>query len=177
MVFGFARVIRYKMQIRSKTTMFEWILENKQWLFSGIGVAILWTIGRILSKKGLWKRIPIVSWVSPISLITPYEILYSGNYVTELKRHEIYRHFIGLKICWVLNLKSVTREPEKGKWLTLQFVSRENMANEIPVSCVVPYSLYTDINSKSNGGVVQVVGRVRKISPELIELSHVEIFY
>jgi len=34
----------------------DWIIENKEWLFSGVGILVLTTAFRMMSKKGKSKK-------------------------------------------------------------------------------------------------------------------------
>lgn len=100
--------------------MIDWILENKEWIFSGIGIAILSGIFVLIKKVFVKRKSPINSPEKTTiqahhnnetqtvhserktlrSTLTPKAILEAVNAVPPLQRKDIAKHYSGIRVRW-----------------------------------------------------------------------------
>ena len=112
----------------------SWFAENKEWFFSGAGVAIIgavFTFLRTLSRKR--KSEPQTpSATTPILQMTVSQILGDISSRPPFQRDEAAKHYIGTRVSFsgILyylrkqdeNFVHVTMSPKDASWATVQFI-------------------------------------------------------
>jgi hypothetical protein len=160
--------------------MIEWILNNKEWLFSGAGVAIIillvgWVVNTVRSRSTksipadtpAIENIPLTETVPPTEVIPfdqrifltrplPKDIrdqIKSAPLVHQVNRAQ---EFVGLKIQWKTCLRSVYTV--EANMLRLMLAGED----EYPpfIYCDVPQDLYPDLLLAHEGTVIWIAGKI-----------------
>lgn len=156
--------------------MIEWILGNKEWLFSGAGVAVVVYVMTFVVKRGLLKRLLSSVKSRAISPINPKDIYESASAVPDLRKVEVWNHYLGPKVNWLTKLVSVKRHSEKLGYVFLQLEFLTEFTWTYSISCSVRLSDCPELMDAKEGRAVRVIGRVHRIQPATIELKEVQIF-
>lgn len=158
--------------------MIEWIRNNKQWLFSGIGVAtisaICWLIANMLDNKG--EGVPshtsepaTLRWceynLRPLPQAISQEIKMRPPY----QREDAGRYYVGLRVRWRLSLSSV----RKGTEGVAEFQFTPPGRREPQVKCAVPMASYPELKIATEGSELWVSGRIAGVTLSTIRLSDV----
>lgn len=160
--------------------MFDWIWDNKEWLFSGVGGIILvlvfsWFKNRIKSQKT--QELPlngatlqdIIDAPPPpkqepdilATSLSPGKIIKEVESVPFLQRPDISKQYEGIKVSW------------KGKLCNAKKINEKNIRLQITVTEGKDYtSIFFNVNPKQYPGIgllregheILVEGRIEEVS-------------
>ncbi len=163
--------------------MIEWIIKNKEWLFSGVAIFILSSlIGVIvwLVKRAARKRSDL-SQTDPSSndkhyklRLSPKDIFEDIESIPPFQWSEAEKYYEGLKVEWLAQLKSVLRAGN-GK-CAIYLIPHDTVKI---ISCVVDIGLYPELKIAKRGAELWICGRIKyvdAVSGE-IALSDVSIWF
>jgi len=143
--------------------MLEWIIRNKEWLFSGVGVAVgVAVIGLFVRwlAKTIRSREPATP---PFDQATfrarplPREINDQIESVPVVHQENRAQEFVGLKVQWKTTLQSA--RPVDNKTIHLMLLDR---GSHPWVVCDVPKDLYPDLLLARRGTAVWVAGKIAR---------------
>ena len=179
--------------------MLEFLANNKEWLFSGLGLFILaslWAIIRsYINKK---KQTPVKAVTNDkikpnaepersdiqikqerdfsISLITAEQIMASIADLPILQQKEMARQYIGLKVKWQGTLTSISDDYDNKAARRIQL-----MASEANPFLIIGFSLdpknYPGIGLLKRGHEMTVEGIIKKVDRFWIELENAVMKY
>ena len=163
--------------------MLEWLSNNKEWLFSGIGITLLglvylginkFLMGRenmkIGHKTDQLSEINSHEKDTPLNM-TPSELVHAIDDVPPYQREEVAKHYVGLLVRWKGELRSAS--PSKGKKIAL-LLSRQQMGSVI-VECSVNESDYPSLKVMKEGTLVVIQGKIARISYGHVVLKDAEL--
>jgi hypothetical protein len=138
-------------------TVIDWIWQNKEWLFSGIGVAIiaLWFPWIVRAIRGRGPAIPPFDQAIFRTHPFPRELKASIDAAPLLHQSARALEFVGVKIQWKTELNNINEI--KGGLIHLMLLDRGNYPW---VVCDVPKDLYPDLLLARRGTVIWVAGRI-----------------
>ena len=178
--------------------MLDYLDKNKEWLFSGLGVAILGYIG-----TQLWHRIrpnprerailvvPVADGtaektrrvetthdsarakISRITDITIAEIAEALEKAPPLQKDDIAKHYKGLNVQWETQLFGAERHGKDDVELTLDFGSGSSHL----VFCKVRLSEYGELGVLPKGAPITVMGRIARVHGKSASLEDVRLFF
>jgi hypothetical protein len=165
--------------------MIEWISNNMQWLFSGIGVvAAIFLIGvfRKLFKPGnptSPSNLAAQSAVQPVSSTAPspehVTTLSPGDILNEVKGRPPYqqvdaaRAYVGLKARWQVALWSVKPNKDSVR------LSLDSGKDGPLVFCTMPVHTYPAIKTDKKGKELWVTGTIAEVETHGIELTNASV--
>ena len=175
--------------------MIEFLKNNYQWIFSGIGiflVGIIWTLISRNQTGSSKDRSEIIihfhgseskendsrSETQPVPIrrlsnLTPESIRATINSAPALKADQIKESFKGLFVEWETRLFSATEE--EGSLVKLMLNSVENELQTI--RCTVNLNEYRDLGVLQRGAKIRVVGKIVEAREWEVELDEVELFF
>jgi hypothetical protein len=177
--------------------MFQFILDNKEWLFSGIGVPIFIAIFVVI-KNFLWKKkkpIPIkrnseiVTNLNPSGEkgITSDEIIVPINQISSitcqkigeliknappLQRDEVKKNFVGIKVLWDAYLCLASKDDEGivSLWLSTGNELKDNIYS---IHCTVAIEKYPELGILPEGSRIKIQGEIAEADIYDIKLINV----
>jgi hypothetical protein len=172
--------------------LFEYILDNKEWIFSGIGVFILGLIflffKYFLKKdRSQEKNIEIISRNIPnseISNLAPtsdiaqeevFKIIQDFESLPPLQLDDIRRHYRGLNVDWMTEYSSVYKKDDDVIRVSLHLITKS--FRPISVHCEVKLSEYKQFSILKRKAKIRVTGKVIEFRPYSIELSDVKLVF
>ncbi len=166
--------------------MIEWISKNKDWIFSGLGVAVLvWTfhlIRAFLQKKRLVREMParvllqtVIDSPPPptpqlpaIRNIEPQAIMDAIEGVPLLQQAEVEKHYRGVPVEWKGSLVSAERDSDGNIQL---LISPEKKRGVVGICVKVKPEDYPGLGLLKKGDSVLVSGKIARISSIIIDLG------
>ncbi|MEQ1514524.1 MAG: hypothetical protein ABL934_17850 [Lysobacteraceae bacterium] len=176
--------------------MIDFLVKNKEWLFSGVGVVIMGLIfsvfrNRIFSPKARIAT-PIVQDISqPLpgnpDQLTPSatpqikktnsieleEIVAALRESPPLQKSDLIKHYIGLTVQWETLLWSAEKSDGDNVLLTLHFGSQ----NLSLVHCSVLLSDYKELGVMKRNAPITVIGKISKVSTSSADLDNVQLIF
>lgn len=180
--------------------MFSFLWDNKEWLFSGIGIVIL--IVLIKAFRVLWirkKTIPqssaeYVNGETPVTTsekkgeldseggilsepIMPHQIRKAIDNLPILQRTDAAKHYIDMHVVWRLPLISISKKWDDPNTLSLLLADRTDLMISGGVSFDVNSDKYPGLGLLKEKDIVEVDGRIKTIDTHVIKLYNVIIRY
>ncbi len=174
--------------------MFNWLLNNKEWMFSGIGVASITAL--VWIARALWnrKRHPVPSLPpgatiqtvmdSPVVMpraelpdkatLVPEEIIKAIDDAPLLQQPDVEKHYRGLRIEWTGKLVSAEKFSENEVGLLLS--SKKGHHDAYIVFEINPGN-YPGLGLLRSGASLQVVGTIRGVVTDVIYLKDVHLVH
>jgi hypothetical protein len=173
--------------------LLDYILKNKEWIFSGIGVTVIVLLGLVfkylLRKKDVTNRknvesIQNNSGESDISKIGQagdmaqedvYRIIQELEGMPPLHIDDVTKNYIGLNVDWLTEYNSAYK---KGGDLIRVFLTLITESNRpINVRCEVKLSEYKQFSILKRNAKVRVIGKIASFDSYDIELSNIKLFF
>jgi len=173
--------------------MFDLILNNKEWLFSGGGVAILfflvpWIIKKIKSRKTPEPSLngaslqdiidapppPKQKPIPQASSLTPKKIFEDIKSASLLQRPEMRKHYEGISVTWTGTLFNAKKINEK--IIHLQ-ITVETEKDSTSVFFNINPNKYPGIGLLREGHKIKVEGKITKVEDAWIILNAENIEY
>ncbi len=178
--------------------MFRFILDNKEWIFSGAGVAVLGGLIAILCRRShkAPENLPQViihvpgmdqaqseeskaAEVIPVSIerISPISFKYIRKTIDEalpLQREQISKKFVGLKVEWDTFLKGVSTD--KGDMVRLRLTTNKKVPLDT-IYCKVPLSQYRELGVLPEGARIRIQGEIEEAGSWDVTLNNVKLFF
>ncbi len=172
--------------------MFEYILDNKEWIFSGIGVSILGLIFlffKYFLKKDISheKNLEIISRNIPnseTSNLAPnsdiaqeevFKIMQDFESLPPLQLDDIRSHYRGLNVDWMSEYSSANKKDDDLIRVSLDLITKS--FRPISVYCEVKLSEYKQFSILKRKAKIRVIGEVINFEPYHIELSNVKLIF
>ncbi|MCK5133468.1 MAG: hypothetical protein KAR40_15115 [Candidatus Sabulitectum sp.] len=175
--------------------MLEWIGDNKEWLFSGAGIALLagiWAMYKLTHKPNGIPQVIVQMEHSPsakegevskrdysppvhidrISSISPKDIKDAIDKALPLQKLAIYKSFEGIKIEWDTLLTTATEENGN---ITLMLSLKDVMM--LYVWCSVKYADYRELGIMPKDSKIRVYGVIETVDNMSVRLRDVELKY
>lgn len=164
--------------------MIDYLWNNKEWLFSGIGVsalvALIW-IGRKILGSRRQPRSQTSGAPQPVSsegeqsdlALSPMEIVKEIKSRPSYQQENAANHYVGLKVRWKLNVISVRRQDEKENTVRLFC----NVNDNYPWITVYDVSLtkHPELKILRDGTKLWVSGAIASVQGHDIELRNADI--
>ena len=165
--------------------MIEWIVKNKEWLFSGIGgTAIVslaswaWRLYRDRTRPSMRDVVPttVSASMGPTIRISPVshrDICNALRQAPPLQQVSVAQHYVGLWVSWDGYLGAA--DEVAGNKVRLRLRAR---LREIPVfHCAVIRSQYPELGILPEDALIKVVGRITSANLSNIELDDVTLSF
>ncbi len=174
--------------------MIDWLLTNKEWVFSGAGITVL--VGlvaffRLLGKKQKPEIPPVVVRIehvllggsqpglststmvaiNRITLITPEDIKTSIETAPLLQSKAVANRYKGLRVEWETEL--IGAEEDKGMVRLHLRVSCKKMLFPFFVWCDVKLADYPELSVLPKGACVKANGRIENATSDSVKLYDV----
>ena len=158
--------------------MIEWLVENRQWVFSGIGVLVLTVAWQHFSarrqpsvgKPGGAESAEIAA--EPTSL-TALEIHNAIGSAPPLQRTDVGKNYSNIRVRWNTLLSSATA---RGAKVRLQLTNANEGSHGAPtIWCQVEIAKYPELAVLTADTKIQVLGTIAKAEYFSIELEAVEL--
>jgi hypothetical protein len=183
--------------------MIEFIMKNKEWLFSGVGVTILIALLAVIRKVLLTKRSrsgddarsitihlspsshPVLGQTSTEGNLVSLEKISSLSYfrigevieaVPPLQQDEIKKSFVGIRVSWDAYLKSASKDSEGIVNLRLSPSPRAPYRLHT-IHCTVALDDYRELSILPEGAHMRIDGEIAKASTWDVELSNVKLYF
>ena len=180
-------------------TAFEYLEKNREWLFSGVGVAVvgfalsyLWHrfFPKKSSKDGAVVIVQVTNSGAPsdamlgrhhgdapaqitkVASITLAEIVEALDKAPPLQKDDIAKHYSGLIVQWETKLYSAKKDDGDNVRLTLDFGSK----NSHLVHCTVRLTDYRELGVLPKGAPITVMGRIKAVEYRSAMLEDVQLF-
>jgi hypothetical protein len=176
----------------------DYIVANKEWVFSGIGVLILGSLcglvwryvtrraapphhGQVTIVQVLNDRPPqsppqlsaqIQSPITRISPITMREITKAIENAPPLQREDVAKHYEGITVQWETRLFSAAKKEKDNVRLSLDFDEGTSL-----VICTVRLSNYSELGVLPKGAPITVIGRISKVDSKYVELEDTQLLF
>jgi hypothetical protein len=145
----------------------EWIVKNKEWLFSGVGPwlisgSIIVTVAAVKLIRDSKKRKAAANAPKPppvhtrISALTVSEVSAALRNAPVLYRQDAAKPYIGVVVQWAVRLTQTY--PEENGRVTLQLDSVDRLGWD--VVCAVTLSHYPDLGRATSETPITVTGRI-----------------
>lgn len=178
----------------------DYIIENKEWLFSGVGVAAIGYAAAHFWQQPSLKDQPTqsaviivqasnqgsqqpqaserVSQVTPahitkITSITLVEILTTVERTPPLQKNEVTKNYLGLNVQWETKLWNAEKKTDDLVKLTLDFGPNDLHL----VHCSVKLSDYRELGILPKGAPITVLGHIKEIENKSATLEDVQLFF
>jgi len=182
--------------------LIEFIRENKEWLFSGVGVTILLTIGVFIKRKFFRKQryagdvsdsqqITVhihpsgtietseKADIVPIKRISPLkfsEIRDAIKQAPPLQKDESRKSFIGINVEWDAYLKSASKDKRNVASLWLAPGPKE-VDRLSTIRCKVSLDDYRELGILPEGSKIRVQGKIAEADEYDVELVDAKLFF
>jgi hypothetical protein len=170
--------------------MLDYILKNKEWIFSGIGVS---TIGLLfLCFKYFFRRNnpphrqnTLNSTPNPqpgtmvqtgdISQDEVYRIVKELQEMPPLHLDDVRKNYVGLKVDWLTEYSSAQKKNDDFIQVILTLATKSTL--RLGVVCEVKLSEYKQFSILKRGAKIRVVGEIAKFKSNYFEISNVRLFF
>ncbi len=179
--------------------MIDFILQNKEWLFSGVGISVVLGIIAISKKMLHGKRdkdrtnevvihlsasremINSTDQKNVISIerlrtISFKEIENAIKTAPPLQRDEVKKNFTGIKVGWDTYLKGASKEDESIVSLRLS-PGPDPLDSLYTISCRVSLQDYRELGILPEGSRIRIHGEIASADRFDIELINVKLFF
>lgn len=174
--------------------MFQFILDNKEWIFSGIGVAVIGVLITILRRKSPESPQVMVhvsntdktqsediqsvdvSHVSieRISPITFKDIQKAIDEATPFQRQQVGKNFIGIMVEWDGFLSHVYDAQDDMVKLMLTTEKKMSLS---AIHCEVPLNQYREISVLPEGTRIRIQGKIETAERYHVYLTDARLFF
>ena len=176
--------------------MIDFILQNKEWLFSGVGVAL---IGGLIaffwrkSRKEIEKPPQVVVHLSGTSQTldieqehplapTPIQVTFADiqkaiDDAIPLQKGQIKENYVGIWVEWDAYLASASKEDDDTVELLLLTNKRGTSAEIEIVKCKVSLNEYRVLGILPEGARIRVRGEIERVDWGSINLKDVKLFF
>jgi len=178
--------------------MFKFILDNKEWIFSGIGVAVLGGLIMILRRKTQKSKenLPQVvinvlgtdqeqseegktTEVTPVSIerISPInfkDIMETIDKSPPMQRDQVAKKFVGIKVEWDTFLKGASTDKDDMVRLRLTTDKKRPLDT---IHCRVPLSQYRELGVLPEGTRIRIQGEIEEAGSWDVSLNNVKLFF
>ena len=181
--------------------MIQFILDNKEWLFSGIGVTILILAITLIKKafRGKKEQVPIEETqeivihlnpssdteitknkeLIPVDKISPITFSHIEEAITNappLQRDDVKKHFIGIKVEWETYLKAASKDDEG--IVTLRLSPGTEIEDRLyTIRCKVAIEDYRELGILPEGTRIRINGEIVKADRWDVELTKVRLYF
>ncbi|HEV2680248.1 MAG TPA: hypothetical protein VGV14_07100 [Rhodanobacter sp.] len=176
--------------------MIDFLVKNKEWLFSGVGVAVLGLIFRALRNR----IFPPKSHASPaivqdarqpppdnfaqLAPSTPARITKTNTIeltqiiaalekAPPLQKADVIKHYVGLSVQWETLLWGADKTDDDNVRVVLDFGPNSTKL----VYCSVRLSDYRQLGVMDRGTPITVIGRISEVSALSASLEDVQLFF
>ena len=176
--------------------MIDFLVKNKEWLFSGVGVVALGLLFSVLRNRIFRPKSPAPSAIvqdsyepppgSPVYLapsvpaqvkrtntIELTQITAALEKVPPLQKADLIKYYIGLSVQWEALLWSAEKKDDDNVRVVLDFGSK----NTKLVYCSVRLSNYRELGVMERGTPITVIGRISELSATSASLEDVQLFF
>lgn len=174
--------------------MFRFILDNKEWIFSGIGVAVIGILITILRRKSTKSPQVVIHVsgtdqtqseeiqsvdVSPVSIerispITFEDISKAINEAPPFQRQQVAKNFVGIRVEWDAFLKGAYGD--KDDMVRLRLTTNKKMPLDT-IHCKVPLSQYSELGVLPEGTRIRIQGKIEEADTYDVSLADVRLFF
>ena len=173
--------------------MLDYILKNKEWLFSGIGVTfiglLLLFIRYLFKKKTPRTKNDIervtnnitkaktngIVHVSAMSQEDVYRIIQELKEMPPLHIEDITKNYVGLNVDLLTEYFSAYQKD--ADLIRVQLFLIGNSFNPVTVWCEVNLSEYKQFSILKKNAKIRVIGKIAKIDLYSVSLSNVKLFF
>ena len=183
----------------SKVFTFFW--NNKDWMFSGIGVVVLVGVVAFFRRRlrKAEKDVPPLTGhqagpeqtpsqetrapeAAPgsskrTSTITYRSIMETIEKTPPLQREQAAENFIGIKVDWETSLSSASRDDKDMVSLLLEVRDLTKTRHAGLARCTVPLHRYRELAVLPEGIRIRVQGEIEKVDTLFISLKNVRLFF
>jgi hypothetical protein len=170
--------------------MIEWIIRNKEWLFSGAGlaiaIAVVGVLRRVMQREAGTRLLPVVepsrqfpasreSLVPTTSAALPMTLdaIYKDiNSRPPFQREDAERSYLGVRLRYTGCLSSAKR---RGKRKHIDIVLHANDSRRSRIFLALDEDTYPEVKVMTEGTVLTVEGRVTDLSYDALSLEEARI--
>jgi hypothetical protein len=161
--------------------MLEWLVQNRQWVFSGVGLTVLagvwYGVRRLLAALHAVRpaQLPPFDQEKFRARPLPSEVGKQVEAAPPFYREDRGREFEGLRVQWRLELRHAERKGDDTIGLIL---GEPGKLLRVSVHTRVPLDRYPDLKVAQPGTIIWVAGTISECSPfggGMIALSEVEL--
>lgn len=173
--------------------MLDYILKNKEWIFSGAGVSAVGLL--FLALRYFFRRNALIHRKNEQSIPTntpesqPHRMIQPGDIPQEdvyrilqeleemppLHLEDVIQNYIGLSVNWLTEYGSAYKKDDDLIRVLLTLTTKS--FRPINVSCEVKLSEYKQFSILKRKAKVRVMGNISKFEPYSFELSNVKLFF
>jgi len=177
--------------------MVDWVINNKEWIFSGIGISVpvaLITVVRYLRQRksqgslSIESRFPVTVpqegqvsapiAIERISPVTPNELQVSIESATPLQKNAVAERYIGQRIEWDTELRSAEQE---GSLVRLLLSAVKGTDSQYPypvfVWCSVKLDEYPELAILLEKTHIRINGIITKVSSRTLSLDNARLTF
>jgi hypothetical protein len=154
----------------------NWLLANKEWLFSGVGIAIVSAVIYVVrhvwpsKRKGESGTNVANAATRSTSRPLPAEICAATTAAPPLHQDTRVQEYVGLQVHWLVSLHSAHRRDQGTARLMLL-----DRGNYPWVNCEVPIGDYPELLIASVGTNFWIAGKIKKVEGATIELEEARL--
>lgn len=170
--------------------MLDYILNNKEWIFSGIGVSTIVLL--FLCFKYFFRRNnPPQRQNTPNSTSNPQPVtmVQTGDIPQDevcrivqelremppLQHDDLRKNYVGLKVDWLTEYFSAYKRNDDLIRVNLTLITKSS--RDIDIVCEVKLSEYKQFSILKRGAKIRVVGEIAKFESSSFEISNVRLFF
>ena len=170
--------------------MLDYILKNKEWIFSGIGVSTIVLL--FLCFKYFFRRnnppnrqntLNSTPNPQPGTMVQAgdipqdevYRIVKEIEEMPPLHVHDVRKNYIGLKVDWLTEYGLAHKRNDDFIQVILTLATKSTL--RLGVVCEVKLSEYKQFSILKRGAKIRVVGEIAKFESDFFEISNVRLFF
>ena len=176
--------------------MIQFILDNKEWLFSGIGVlfiTVIFQVFKVLRERKIKAEkveIPLHpsgsfsaadgAGLIPVPKVNVLNFSEIGNIIKKalpLQRDSVKNSFKGIKVMWDGYLKSATKK--YGDIITLRLAPGTELGDRLStIYCEVSLSDYPELGVMHEGIKIRIGGEIAEVDAmDTVKLINVKLYF
>ena len=180
--------------------MINFLWDNKEWFFSGLGILILVVLFKAF--RAFWNKKKTVPSSGPEHVneettvttsenngdvdsegrvlsepIMPHQIKKAIENFPLLQRTEAAKHYIDMHVVWRLPLADISKKRNDPNTVTLHLTDQTDFMNFASVFFDVSSDKYPGLGLLKEKDIVEVDGRIKKIDFNIIKLYDAKIRY
>ena len=158
--------------------MFEWVLKNKEWLFSGVGVTLLVALYSFIRHLRHGNKAATHSGHEKKSFaLVPNDIRDAVKQAPPLQRYAVGQRFIGLPVDWLTEFAGA--EEREGNVRVHLRTLPANMLDldRTSVFCDVQLDGHPELAVLHRGAKVQARGKVGQVRNGIVSLDDVKLSF
>lgn len=166
--------------------MFDYIINNKEQIFSGIGVSVVGVIFLVL--KNFWHKnqkseiIPSTTAgphapaiASDIPQEDIYRIMKEVEEMPPLHLEDVRNNYVGLNVDWLTEYNSAYKRNDD--LINVSLIAKTKSFRPIFVHCEVRLSGYKQFSILKKEAKVRIIGTISKFDSYSFELSNVQLYF